>query len=279
LFPETSTPVYTITEEEIQKQGATSVSEVLRGLPGFAINDVGFGADIHTGTYYRGASINQSVFLLNGRPIGSNINTYHGATDLNSIPVESIERVELSSGTSSTLYGSEAFGGVVNIITKQGQELPRFNAGVEYGSYEQLNYRASYGGSTGSVRFNFGYEQNEADNRYRVPVGAANRDSEGRLFNGDTATSNYTGSLTLDLNPRNTISLDAYKISSRRGLLYFGFPLQRDRLDHDVFNVGLSWKTFLVAGKILYSGLHSRTTKITLIPMVQLKTFITVQAH
>jgi len=249
ILPETSTPIYTITEEEIQKQGATSVSEVLRGLPGFAINDVGFGADIHTGTYYRGASINQSVFLLNGRPIGSNINTYHGATDLNSIPVESIERVELSSGTSSTLYGSEAFGGVVNIITKQGQELPRFNAGVEYGSYEQLNYRASYGGSTGSVRFNFGYEQNEADNRYRVPLGAANRDSEGRLFNGDTATSNYTGSLTLDLNPRNTISLDAYKITSRRGLLYFGFPLQRDRLDHDVFNVGLSWKTLLGGGE------------------------------
>jgi len=248
-LPETSTPEYTVTEEDIQKQGANSAAEVLRGLPGFAINDVGFGADIHTGTYYRGSSINQSVFVINGRPIGTNINTYHGATDLNSIPVESIERVELSSGTSSTLYGSEAFGGVVNIITKHGQEVPKLNAQLQYGSYEQLNYRASYGGSTGSLKFNFSYEQNEAENRYRVPVGAANRDSEGRLFNGDTATSNYSGSLTLDLNPRNTISLDAYKISSRRGLLYFGFPLQRDRLDHDAFNVGLSWKTLLGSGE------------------------------
>ena len=245
ILPETSSPEYTTTEEEIQKQGGDSAAEVLRSLPGFAINDVGFGADIHTGTYYRGASINQSVFLLNGRPVGTNINTYHGATDLNSIPVGAIERVELSSGTSSTLYGSEAFGGVVNIITKQGQEIPRLNLGVQYGSYDQLNYRASYSGSTGSLRFNFGFEQNQANNRYRVPVGAANRDSEGRLFNGDTATSNYFGSLTLDLNPQNTISLDAYKISSRRGLLYFGFPLQRDRLDHDAFNIGLSWKTLL----------------------------------
>ncbi len=249
ILPETSTPEYTITEQEIQKQGANSAAEVLRGLPGFAINDVGFGADIHTGTYYRGSSINQSVFLVNGRPIGSNINTYHGTTDLNSIPVESIEQVELSSGTSSTLYGSEAFGGVVNIITKQGQEIPKFNAEVQYGSYEQLNYRTTYGGSTGSLRFNVGYEQNQADNRYRVPEGAANRDSEGRLFNGDTATSNYFGSLALDLNPRNTVSLDAYKISSRRGLLYFGFPLQTDRLDHDAFNVGLSWKTLLGGGE------------------------------
>jgi vitamin B12 transporter len=248
IIPETSAPEYTITEQEIQKQGTDSAAEVLKGLPGFAINDFGFGADIHTGTYYRGASINQSVFLINGRPIGTNINIYHGATDLNSLPVGAIEQVELSSGTSSTLYGSEAFGGVVNITTKQGQEVPKLNLSVQYGSYEQLNYRASYGGSTGSLRFNFGYEQNQADNRYRVPEGAANRDSEGRLFNADTAVSNYFGSLSLDLNSRNTVSLDAYKITSRRGLLYFGFPLQTDRLDHDGVNVGLSWKTLLGGG-------------------------------
>ncbi len=245
-FSATSSPEYVIDSEEIQKQGSNSLAETLRGLPGFAINDAGFGADIHTGTYYRGNSINQSVFLLNGRPINTNINTYHGATDLNSIPVESIEKVELSSGTSSTLYGSEAFGGVVNIITKQGSEIPQLNGLAEFGSYDQENYRASYGGTAGNLKYNLGYEKYDADNNYRVPRGAANRDPEnGRLFNGDTATSNYFGSLGLDLNSRNTLNLDAYKISSRRGLLYFGFPLQRDRLDHDVFNVGLSWKTLI----------------------------------
>jgi vitamin B12 transporter len=248
-FSQTSSPEYVIDTEEIQQQGSNSVAEVLRNLPGFAINDAGFGADIHTGTYYRGSSINQSVFLLNGRPINSNVNTYHGATDLNSIPVESIEKVELSSGTSSTLYGSEAFGGVVNITTKQGSEIPRLNGLAEVGSYDQDNYRISYGGSAGNLKYNFGFEQYDAENNYRVPRGAANRGPDGRLFNGDTATSNYFGSLNLDLNSRNTLSLDAYKISSRRGLLYFGFPLQRDRLDHDVFNIGLSWKTMLGEGE------------------------------
>ena len=248
-FTGTSSPVYEITEEEIQQQNPNSLAEILRGLPGFAINDVGFGADIHTGTYFRGNSINQTVYLLNGRPINTNINTYHGATDLNSIPVDAIERVELSSGTSSTLYGSEAFGGVINVITKQGDEIPRFNGLAEFGSYDQSNYRGSYGGRFGSLKFNFGYEEYSAENRYRVPEGAANRDSEGFLFNGDTATSNYYGSATLDLNSRNTISLDAYKVSSRRGLLYFGFPLQRDRLDHDVFNIGLSGRTLLGGGE------------------------------
>ena len=244
-FTPTSSPVYQITEEDLIQQNPNSLSEALRGLPGFAINDFGFGADIHTGTYFRGNSINQTVYLLNGRPINTNINTYHGATDLNSIPVGAIERVELSSGTSSTLYGSEAFGGVINIITKQGQQTPTFNGSAEFGEFEQSQYRASYGGSINSVRFNVGYEEYSAENRYRVPEGSVNRDAEGFLFNGDTATSNYFGSIGVDVNSRNTLSLDAYKISSRRGLLYFGFPLQRDRLDHDVFNVGLSWRTLL----------------------------------
>jgi vitamin B12 transporter len=243
--PPTSTPVYTIDADEIRKQGSDSVAEVLRSLPGFAVNDAGYGADIHTGTYYRGASINQSVFLLNGRPIGSNISTYHGATDLNSIPVGAIERIELSSGTASTLYGSEAFGGIVNIITKEGEETPKLNGLLQFGAFSESNYQGQFTGGTDTLRYAFSYQNYEAENNYRVPVGAANRGPDGRLFNGDSAIDSYYGNLSLALNPRNNLSLDVTKLTSRRGLLYFGFPLQRDRLDHDGLNVGLSWKAML----------------------------------
>jgi outer membrane cobalamin receptor len=244
-----STPVYVVDQEEIKKQGATSVADVLKRMPGFAINDVGHGADIHTGTYYRGASINQSVFLINGRPINNNVNTYHGGTDLNSIPVEAIERVELYSGVTSALYGSSAFGGVVNIITKEGYGQPKLTGSVEFGSLSLNNQQVSYGGSVGDARYNFSFERFFIDNRYRVPVGAANRDAQGFLSNADTATSTYFGSIALDLDSKNSLSLDVKKLSSRRGLIYFGFPLQRDRLDHDGFNVGLSWKTRLSEGE------------------------------
>jgi vitamin B12 transporter len=243
-----STPTYIIEKEEIQKQGATSLADILKRMPGFAINDVGHGADIHTGTYYRGASINQSVFLINGRPINNNVNTYHGGTDLNSIPVEAIERVELYSGTASALYGSSAFGGVVNIITKEGYEQPKLTGSVEFGSLSLNNQQVSYGGSSGAVKYNFSFERFFSDNRYRVPVGAANRDAQGFLSNADTATSTYFGSIALDLDQKNSLNLDITKLSSRRGLIYFGFPLQRDRLDHDGLNVGLSWKTRLGNG-------------------------------
>jgi vitamin B12 transporter len=243
-----STPTYVIEKEEIQKQGATSVADILKRMPGFAINDVGHGADIHTGTYYRGASINQSVILLNGRPINSNINTYHGATDLNSIPVESIEKVELYSGAASALYGSSAFGGVVNIITKQGDGKPKFTGSVEFGSLNTNNQQASYSGSSDKVRYNLSFERYFTDNRYKVPKGAANRDADGYLFNADTATSTYFANIAADLDKKNTLGLDVSKLSSRRGLVYFGFPLQKDRLDHDALNVGLSWKTQLGEG-------------------------------
>jgi len=244
-----STPTYIIEKEEIQKQGATSLADILKRMPGFAINDVGHGADIHTGTYYRGASINQSVFLINGRPINNNVNTYHGGTDLNSIPVESIERVELYSGTASALYGSSAFGGVVNIITKEGSGQPKLTGSVEFGSLSLNNQQVSYGGSADNVKYNFSFERFFTDNRYRVPVGAANRDAQGFLSNADTATSTYFGSIALDLDQKNSLNLDITKLSSRRGLIYFGFPLQQDRLDHDGFNVGLSWKTRLGNGE------------------------------
>jgi len=81
------------------------------------------------------------------------------------------------------------------------------------------------------------------------------------LFNGDTATSNYYGSLSFDVDPKNTLSLDAYKVSSRRGLLYFGFRC-KDRLDHDVLNVGLSWRALLGKGEDSVLKLHLHTTKI-----------------
>lgn len=248
--PATSSPTYVITEDEIQKQGAESVTEVLRNLPGFAVNDTGFGADIHTGLYYRGTTLNQNVFLLNGRSLGSNIGTYHGATDLNTILTGEIERIELSSGTAATLYGSEAFGGVVNIVTKDPTEQPfRATGLVQFGSYGQQNYRVGVSGSAGNLGYAIGYERFQADNDYPVPVGAANRGPDGRLFNGDVQSDNYYGRLAYRIDSRNTVSLDTYKITSRKGLLYFGFPLQRDRLDHDVLNIGVSLRSLLGAGE------------------------------
>ncbi len=238
-FAPSSAPVYIVPKEEIQKQNPSTAAELLRSLPGFAINDYGFGADIHTGTFLRGFSINQSTFQINGRSFGSNVSTYHGGTDLNSVPVDAIERVELTGGTSATLYGSEAFGGVINLVTKKDPQPLKANAGIEFGSYGYQRYRIGYGGTLDGVNFRLGYERFSTDNNYPVPIGAANRNpADGRYFNADSRIDNFYGSVEAPIDSRNSFSIDAYKTASRRGLTYFGFPLQRDRLDHDLFNIG-----------------------------------------
>ncbi len=241
-----STPIYTIDSQQIDRQGSKNVADVLKNLPGFAINDVGYGADIHTGTYYRGASINQFVILLNGRSISNNINTYHGATDLNSIPVGAIDRVELSSGASNIIYGSETFGGVVNIITKAYNGTPQANVSAEVGSYGRQNYRASYTGGDRNLNYRVGIEKYRIDNNYNTPVGSANRDpATGKLFNADTDAISYSGNVSAAVNDRNQLDFDITKTDSRRGLVYFGFPLQKDRLNHDALNIGLNWRSQL----------------------------------
>ena len=243
-----TTPTYIVPKSEIEQLNPSTAAELLRNLPGFAINDYGFGADIHTGTFLRGFSINQSTFQVNGRSFGSNVSTYHGGTDLNSIPVDAIERVELTSGTSATLYGSEAFGGTINLVTKKDPQPLKATAGIELGSYGYQRYRLGYGGTVDGVNFRLGYERFSTDNNYPVPAGAANRGSDGRLFNGDSRVDNFYGSVDVPVNDRNSLSVDAYKTASRRGLLYFGFPLQRDRLDHDLLNIGTTLTTKLGDG-------------------------------
>ncbi|MBL1210213.1 TonB-dependent receptor domain-containing protein [Geminocystis sp. GBBB08] len=248
-FVPSSAPTYIIDKSEIEQLNPRTTSELLRNLPGFAVNDYGFGADIHTGTFLRGFSINQSIFQINGRSFGSNINTYHGATDLNSIPVDAIEQVVITSGTSATLYGSEAFGGIVNIITKKDPQPLQLGLGAEIGSYGYQRYQVGYGGTVNEVNFRVGYEYLTTNNDYLVPVGAANRNPEtGQLFNSDSTLNNFYGTIEFPIDTRNYLSVDAYKTASRRGLLYFGFPLQFDRLDHDLFNIGATLTTKLGNG-------------------------------
>jgi len=63
------------------------------------LNDTGFGADVHTSLCYRGTTLNQNLFLLNGRPLNTITSTYHGATDLNNILTSGIDLPEKNSNS------------------------------------------------------------------------------------------------------------------------------------------------------------------------------------
>jgi outer membrane receptor protein involved in Fe transport len=69
------------------------------------------------------------------------------------------------------------------------------------------------------------------------------------LTNADSDIISYSGNISAAIDDRNKLDFDATKIASRRGLVYFGFPLQQDRLNHDALNLGLNWRSQLTEDK------------------------------
>jgi vitamin B12 transporter len=93
----------------------------------------------------RGTNSNQSLILIDGLRVNS---ATSGNAPLNAIPLNSIERVEIVRGTASSLYGADAIGGVVNVITRGDQDRPfsaYANAGI--GSYATTQYDAGFSGA------------------------------------------------------------------------------------------------------------------------------------
>ena len=115
---DTPATVTVVTKEEIEKNGATTALEALRRVAGVTDYSYGpYGDDVgssYSRMYLRGFD-RGALVLVNGAPI--NVNNYASP---NAIPIEAIEKIEVVKGANSVLYGAEALGGVVNIITKKG---------------------------------------------------------------------------------------------------------------------------------------------------------------
>jgi len=133
-----------ITEEDIVSTGKVSVKEVLRTVPGLNVVQSGsFGAP--TSIFTRGTESSHTLFMIDGVKVFDPTST-NGAFNLANITLDNIERLEVLRGPHSTLYGSDAMGGVINVITKKGRGTPRIWASFEGGSYDTLKEAVgSYG--------------------------------------------------------------------------------------------------------------------------------------
>ncbi len=143
---ETLAAVTVITRQDIERQQAQSVQDVLRGTPGLSIANNG-GAGKLTSFFLRGANSNQVLVLIDGVKIGS---ATTGMAALQDYPIDQIERIEIVRGPRSSLYGSEAIGGVIQIFTRKGGGAltPSFSVGG--GSYN--TFKTSAGVSGGGER-------------------------------------------------------------------------------------------------------------------------------
>jgi len=144
---QTLASVTVITREEIDRRRATSVQEVLRGVPGLGIATNG-GLGKTTGVFLRGTNSDHVLVLVDGIRIGS---ATLGRAAFQDIPIDQIERIEVVRGPRSSLYGSEAIGGVIQIFTRKGGGAlkPSFSAGGGSHATYKLSGGLSGGGERG----------------------------------------------------------------------------------------------------------------------------------
>lgn len=168
------TAVTTVSEEVMQMSGTVNVADILRGVPSFGVsgltptnsNFLTQGAGIST-LELRNLGEDRTLVLVNGRRYvsGSAGNSY---VDFNTIPTDMVERVEVITGGSSAIYGSDALAGVINVILKQ--DFEGITGNVQYGSSDHgddLTYKTSatiggnFGNNKGNAFLNIAWSRNE----------------------------------------------------------------------------------------------------------------------
>ena len=115
-----------ITKEDIEKKQAKSVEEIIFSETGVSRTVDAMG---RVGVSIRGAEPRHTLILVDGQPVMGDFAKYYGAADeVMRLGTENVERIEIIQGAASAKYGSDAIGGVVNIITKKAGDRPQFSS-------------------------------------------------------------------------------------------------------------------------------------------------------
>lgn len=131
---ELTAPVTILTEVEIRNRNQAYVTDLLRTVPSLAVSQSGGGGSL-TNLRLRGSEANHTLILIDGVEVN---NPTDGAFDFGGLRSDDVVKIEVLRGEQSALYGSDAVGGVINIITRSGEVREGFSASVEAGSRETL---------------------------------------------------------------------------------------------------------------------------------------------
>ncbi|HEX8915659.1 MAG TPA: TonB-dependent receptor [Humisphaera sp.] len=146
-----------ITGDEIGRRQQPLVADVLRTVPGLDVARSGGNNQI-TSVFLRGGESSHTLVLIDGVE-ANDPSSPNRAFDFSTLTTDNVERIEVLRGPQSTLWGSNAMGGVVNIITKKGDGRPRFTAYAEAGSYNTYREGLGYAGATGPVNYSLSLSQ------------------------------------------------------------------------------------------------------------------------
>ncbi|HYF36586.1 MAG TPA: TonB-dependent receptor, partial [Prosthecobacter sp.] len=187
----TAASVHVIGRVRIEEQQYRLLPDALREVPGLTLADRG-SPGVVTGVFLRGTKTEHTAVLIDGRPVPMNL---AGAFNLETMPLDNVERVEVLRGPASSLYGGKTIGGVINIITRSGKglEKPRTTVFHEAGSYGTFREGVSTLGAAGDLDWAFD---------------ASRTDVQGHRINSQFQMSNAAGKIGYDLGDSLRFDLD-----------------------------------------------------------------------
>jgi vitamin B12 transporter len=150
-----------INAEQLAAHAGQSVAQVLSEQAGLYLPGSLSNAGTVPSIYMRGASSGRTLLLIDGAPVGDP-SMISNEFDLNLVPLAQIERIEILKGSQSTMYGSDAIGGVINIITKK--KTASFLTGTAgIGTYGSKNNQISFNGSIAKINYTVGFENQSSE--------------------------------------------------------------------------------------------------------------------
>ena len=151
-----------ISREQIDQQKATTIFEALRGVPGLNIRKSG-SIGRQSEMTIRGSSTSQVLVMIDGVQVNS---ATTGTFNFANLTTDNIERIEVVRGAQSTLYGSDAMGGLINIVTRKGKGKPKFSIRSEFGTLERtFNESINSSGSLGKFNYSVDVARVDSDGR------------------------------------------------------------------------------------------------------------------
>jgi vitamin B12 transporter len=228
-----------IDRAQIERAGQTSLLGLLSTQPGVQTGQNGGLASVSS-VFLRGARANQTIVLIDGVRVGQ---ATSGQTSLENIPLAQVERIEILRGAASSLYGADAVGGVIQIITRRadGASAPRVTADVGAGSYGQRHASASVRGANDVFSYSLGVETAAASglNAIATPLNTS--------FNADRdGFARQNANLNLAFRPVAGHELSLSALESRQRYQFDGAPTNNAPLstagttarDYDAANEG-----------------------------------------
>ncbi len=218
---EVASSVSVISSEELARTGKPSVFEALRDLVGLSTLQNG-GRGAAAAVSIRGANAEHTLVLLDGVELNDPINPSR-SYDLAHLAVSQVERVEVLRGPQSPLYGSDALGGVINIITRKGRGRPRVSMSGSGGTYGSFSGDVGVSGGAGRADYAFGLALARTNG-----VSAAST-----LYPGNSEPDGYrnlslSGRVGVAVRKNIDIGLSVRRVDARSSIDNFGGPAGDD---------------------------------------------------